>query len=128
MKVPNQFRLRTHPIYGTTDADGCNGAFQIPLKDGRQMFAIVSDGLEAPMPNQWEHVSISIRDATGETFLPTWDEMCLAKETFWGPEETVVQFHPPRSQYVNNHPKVLPSVEGHQLPTTNSSEVDGMKQ
>lgn len=29
------------------------------------------------------------------------------KDIFWGPEETVIQYHPPKSEYVNNHPSVL---------------------
>lgn len=33
--------------------------------------------------------------------------MCWLKDQFWDEEECVVQFHPPRSDYVNNHPFVL---------------------
>jgi len=29
------------------------------------------------------------------------------EDIFWGPEEVVVQFHPAKSEYVNNHPHVL---------------------
>jgi hypothetical protein len=52
--------------------------------------------------NPWEHVSVSVSNR-----CPVWDEMCFVKDLFWGPEECVVQFHPPRSQYVNQHPFVL---------------------
>lgn len=38
---------------------------------------------------------------------PTWDEMCAVKDLFWTEEDAVVQFHPPRSDYVNNHPFCL---------------------
>lgn len=38
---------------------------------------------------------------------PTWEEMCMVKDIFWGEEECVVQFHPPRSEYVNRHPYCL---------------------
>lgn len=50
----------------------------------------------------WEHVSVSL-----PTRCPTWDEMCWIKRLFWDDEECVVQFHPPKSQYVNNHPFCL---------------------
>ena len=38
---------------------------------------------------------------------PTWEEMCMIKDIFWGEEECVVEYHPPRSQYVNRHPYCL---------------------
>ena len=46
----------------------------------------------------WEHVSVSFKDRT-----PTWEEMCRVKDTFWNDNECVVQFHPPKSEYVNVH-------------------------
>lgn len=49
-----------------------------------------------------EYVSVSTRRRP-----PNWTEMCLVKALFWDPEECVVQFHPPESQYVNNHPYCL---------------------
>lgn len=33
--------------------------------------------------------------------------MCKVKDLFWGEEDCVVQFHPPKSVYVNNHEFVL---------------------
>lgn len=107
-KYPNQYRIRTHPTHGSSDLDGANGAFEIPLKDGRRMFCIISDGLELQVPDQWEHVSVSIRTPDGSaTMMPTWDDMCLAKDTFWDANDTVIQFHPAKNQYVNRHPHVL---------------------
>jgi hypothetical protein len=50
----------------------------------------------------WEHVSVSLIDRT-----PTWAEMCRIKGLFWDEEDTVVQFHPPKSEYVNCHPYCL---------------------
>ena len=49
-----------------------------------------------------EHVSVSLRRR-----CPTWDEMCMVKDIFWADEECVVQFHPPKSKYVNFHPYCL---------------------
>lgn len=50
----------------------------------------------------WEHVSVSLRNR-----CPTWDEMCMIKDIFWGEEECVVEYHPPKSQYVKLHPYCL---------------------
>jgi len=66
-----------------------------PLIKNRMVFiASWNDG--------WEHVSISYKHKN-----PTWDEMCMIKDVFWNDDETVVQFHPPKDQYVNVHPHCL---------------------
>jgi hypothetical protein len=33
--------------------------------------------------------------------------MCFVKDLFWEPEDCVMQLHPRRSEYINNHPYVL---------------------
>ena len=33
--------------------------------------------------------------------------MCFVKTVFWDREDCVVQFHPPESEYVNDHPFCL---------------------
>jgi len=66
----------------------------------RDCFMIASDA------GGWEHVSVSIGGAKADR-TPTWEEMCKVKAWFWDDEDTVLQFHPPRSQYVNVHPYVL---------------------
>ena len=58
-----------------------------------------SEGLDG---EPWDHVSVSKVDKP-----PTWEEMCYVKLLFFGDDECVVQFHPPKSQYVNLHPNVL---------------------
>lgn len=78
---------------------------------------IVSSAANAPgdtISQGWEHVSISTPRRP-----PNWGEMCFAKALFWDDEETVVQFHPPRSQWINNHPRCLHLFrhrDGHALP------------
>lgn len=90
---------RDHPM-GSNSSYGNNGVFQIPMPDCGALQVIASDGLG------WEHVSVTWRD--GDHYrTPTWDEMCLIKDLFWGLEECVIQYHPPRSRYVNVHPHVL---------------------
>lgn len=50
----------------------------------------------------WDHVSMSLPNR-----CPTWEEMCWVKDQFFEAEESVMQLHPPRSEYVNNHPFCL---------------------
>jgi hypothetical protein len=92
-RAPDKFRVA---LPGYPPGDDKNGFFIIELKHGQSVRVIASDGAG------WEHVSVSRKDRT-----PTWDEMCQVKDMFWGPEDCVVQFHPPKSQYVNVHPNCL---------------------
>ena len=80
-----------HPLTGP--GEGRNGAFVI-MHNGSTFKIISSDGMG------WEHISISIR---GEKRTPTWDEMCYFKRLFWRDDECVIQYHPPKSDYVNVH-------------------------
>lgn len=82
---------RVH-LQGYPLGDRCNGAFQ--FADGRSV--IISNG------GGWEHVSVSRKGK-----LPTYDDMCRTKDTFWGEEDCVMQLHPPKSEYVNHHPYTL---------------------
>ncbi len=93
-------RKRTGP-YASAEGEQ-HGAFY--LKRGRTEFIVIASQGMTEIP--WEHVSARAFDYKGER-VPSWDEMCWLKDQFWDPEECVVQFHPPRSDYVNNHPNVL---------------------
>lgn len=48
---------------------------------------------------EWEHVSVAPFD---RKYTPNWDDMCWLKELFFRDDEVAVQFHPPKSEYVNN--------------------------
>ena len=50
----------------------------------------------------WDHVSID-----GKKRLPDWNEMCELKDMFFDDDECCVQYHPPKSEYVNNAPYCL---------------------
>jgi len=50
----------------------------------------------------WEHVSVSTKNR-----CPTWDEMVYIKDLFWREDETVIQFHPKKSNYKNVMPFCL---------------------
>lgn len=89
---------RTVPLqYCSTPADGCNGLFRFTLH-GQLIRVIASDG------GGWKHISVSIEY---ERKPPTWEIMCRVKDLFFEPEEVAVQFHPRKSEYVNNHPGCL---------------------
>ena len=50
----------------------------------------------------WDHVSASYNNR-----CLTWEEMCLVKSIFFDENETVVQYHPSKENYVKNHPYTL---------------------
>lgn len=86
-----------HPTHGGPPG-ARYGAFQIPhAPTGVSLRVIASDG------KGWEHVSVSLPNRT-----PNWREMEAVCRLFWHEEEAVMQLHPPRSQWVSNHPYCLP--------------------
>ena len=99
-KVPEKFRQKKGAM-GSTKKDGDNGVFRIPMGSISIIaWCIASDGLG------WEHVSIHI-SSFGTNRTPKWNEMCKVKDFFWEEEDCVLQFHPPKSQYVNQHEHCL---------------------
>ena len=87
-KCPDKYRVK---LSGYPAGDERNGCFIVG-----ELRIIASNGMG------WEHVSVSRRDR-----CPTWDEMCQIKALFWDEDDCVIQYHPPRSEYVNNHPNCL---------------------
>jgi hypothetical protein len=84
--------------YGS-DPGAMWGAFHIQGPCGARL-TIISSGVDEEF--RWEHVSVSTERRT-----PNWAEMSFVKDLFWDEEECVVQFHPPKSSYVNYHPHCL---------------------
>lgn len=101
-KVPEKYRV-TKGRMASTHELGNNGCFMIPLPGISKSHAYVmaSDGAG------WEHVSVHIAVNQKKQFTPTWSQMCLIKGLFWGEEDAVMQLHPAKKDYVNNHPNVL---------------------
>lgn len=94
--VPNQYRFRNKSDpYGSDDSIGNYGAFFIPF-DSYTLTVLASEGLD------WEHVSVSLANRT-----PNWREMCFIKDLFWDDNDLVIQYHPPKTEYVNNNPYAL---------------------
>lgn len=98
LKIPEKLeagRIRDGEM-ASTAAYGTTGAFRIMGPKGVELAIIGSDGLG------WQHVSVSTQHR-----CPNWEEMCFVKDLFWNDDECVVQFHPPKSEYVNYHPNCL---------------------
>lgn len=47
----------------------------------------------------WEHISVC---PLKRSYTPSWDDMCALKDMFFYDDEVVVQYHPAKSEYVNN--------------------------
>ena len=95
---PEHFRHTNVPPVFKSDP-GRPGPFMIPsrMENGGEFCAVASSG------EGWEHVSVHVKTPEGLSRIPTWDEMCFIKSLFWDPDDCVVQYHPPRSQYVDRH-------------------------
>jgi len=88
MRIPERYKLKGSLFE-------VNGSYSITY-NGVQFYIIASDGLG------WEHVSVS-----SETRCPRWDEMCYIKNLFWDEDQTVIQYHPAKEDYVNYHKNCL---------------------
>lgn len=95
MKSIDKIKLNPKLKIMETGIDGGYAYWQ-PTKNTRPAVIIFSWG------GGWDHVSISFNNR-----CPTWDEMCVVKDMFFDAEETVVQYHPANSDYINMHPNCL---------------------
>lgn len=114
-KVPEKCRIRTS-LFGPIQIDECNGVFNLKYETKDRtidIYCIASNG------DAWERVSVTI---PGNRRCPTWDEMCFVKSIFWSKNDTVIQYHPKESDYINCHKFCLhlwnPIVEKLPLPPT----------
>jgi hypothetical protein len=110
VKIPGRWVRVRRGGWGSDDSDGCNGAFWF-ARAGIILQVLVSDGDGwGDLPGApWEHVSLTVWRRNGAPIerCPTWEEMAFVKGEWWGPDETVIQIHPPESEYVNQHPYCL---------------------
>ena len=96
MKNLNYLNDKRIDIFGDgTLGDEFNGAFNINFQ-GTYYKVIASNGLG------WEHVSVSHSNR-----IPSWEVMCKIKDMFFEDDEIVMQLHPKKSEYINNHPNCL---------------------
>jgi hypothetical protein len=97
--APEKYRIKTGPMASSFD-NGNNGQFMVTSLKLRSPLAVqASDGFG------WEHVSVSLNPILKR--CPTWEEMCFIKGLFWDAEDCVLQFHPAKNDYINNHPYCL---------------------
>jgi hypothetical protein len=96
-RVRKEYPCGVPERYWSTESAGWNGMF-VFFTCGHRVRCVCSDG------EGWKHVSVSIVD---DRRPPKWDVMCAVKDAFFEPEDCVVQYHPPRSEYVNHHPGCL---------------------
>ena len=102
LRFPEPFRI--------AGSYGAPGAFKLDF-ESRELWIIASNEFD------WDHVSVSLK-----TRIPNWREMSLVKEVFWDDQDWVIQYHPPKKDYINLHPFCLhlwrPQFESIPLPPT----------
>lgn len=96
MKTLEEIKAQNNLVITNTGRDGGCGHLYLSGTKAKPAAVIFSWG------GGWEHVSVSYPNR-----CPTWEEMCRVKNMFWNDDECVVQYHPPKSDYVNNHPYCL---------------------
>jgi hypothetical protein len=105
--VPERARIVAGSPFATPPHCGNYGAFLLDsVAPGWRLFLICSEH------GGWEHVSVHARRAgldqpAAQQRTPTWAEMAHVKDLCWDPEDVVMQLHPRRSAYVNDHPHTL---------------------
>lgn len=85
-------------LYGVNGNSG-NGVFKVYVH-GVGFNVVASDG------GGWDHVSVTLSSKNAHR-CPTWEEMCAIKDMFFEDEESCVQYHPKKSEYVDAHPYCL---------------------
>lgn len=92
-----QYRFNNGKGGWSTTEGQTHGLFFIDFRSTK-LKVIACDGKDSG----WDHVSVSLPNR-----CPNWIEMSKVKDLFFGEDETVIQFHPKKSEYVNNHPNCL---------------------
>lgn len=95
MKTLQEIKDSGRVIVQNVSMDGGNGLISF---HGWKGTVVWSDG------GGWEHVSVA---PMKRSITLSWDDMCRIKDIFFHEEECVVQYHPPKSEYVNMLPNCL---------------------
>lgn len=96
MRTQEEIRHLPNLLIAQTSEDGGYG---ILFRLGKRFASVIWSG-----GGGWEHVSIC---PFKHSYTPSWDDMCRLKDMFFKENETVVQYHPAKSEYVNNMPNCL---------------------
>lgn len=96
MKVEelDRYRISVGPF--ASNKGDLFGAFFVPNRPSITPLKVICSPFD-DKSQTWQHVSVSLPNRT-----PFWSEMVKVKDLFWEEEDTVLQFHPPKSKYVNN--------------------------
>lgn len=96
MKTLEEIKHLPNLLIAQTSEDGGYGVL---FRSGKRFASVIwSDG------GGWEHVSIC---PFKRSYTHSWDDMCQLKDMFFKEDEIVVQYHPAKSEYVNNMPNCL---------------------
>ena len=95
MKTLEELKQTPHLLICSTSHDGGAGEIIFEKWKGSVIWSFGGG---------WDHVSVS---PFKKHITPSWDDMCRIKDMFFHEEETVVQYHPPKSNYVNVMPNCL---------------------
>ena len=78
--------------------DGVSG-FACRVQCGGELLQIIASWGEG-----WDHVSVT---RVSDSLPSSWKVMAWVKELFWCDDETVMQLHPAKRDWINNHPGCL---------------------
>ena len=95
MKTIDEIKESRRVLVGHIGMDGGAGEIHLGTWSGSVIWSFGGG---------WEHVSVCPYQ---KRITPSWDDMCKVKDIFFREDECVVQFHPPKSEYVNNMPNCL---------------------
>ena len=95
MKSLNEIKDCNRLVISRIGIDGGMGDIHMPTWIGSVIWSFGGG---------WEHVSVM---PYKKQITPSWDNMCMLKDIFFKEDECVVQYHPPKSEYVNNAPNCL---------------------
>lgn len=91
MKTQEEIRNLTNFMIYETAEDGGIGML---YRSGKPFASVIwSNG------GGWEHVSIA---PLKRSYTPNWEDMCKVKDMFFRDDEVAVEYHPAKSDYVNN--------------------------
>lgn len=93
----NRYRVRDGAL-ASDDSFGCNGYFCLMIF-GEKVKVIASDC------EGWQHISVSL--AEKPSTVPNYKTMQEVRRLFYEDDQWVVQFSPPKSEHINNHPGCL---------------------
>ena len=89
MKSAEALKQTPHLMIQHIGADGGNGE----VRYGRLAGSVIWS-----FGGGWDHVSVA---PYKRSYVPSWEDMCRLKDMFFREDETVVQYHPAKSEYVN---------------------------